>query len=78
MSLRMTFLLLQEKLKRRRIERRCDMRRIYHWADGNTIYSCEYECIGEVDWKLAGSDRKVKICKDSEEAIQETKLLNGE
>ncbi len=76
MSLRMALLLLQQRLKRR-TERRCDMRSVYFYADGNVIYSCEYETIGEVEWKIVGTDKKVKTCKDSEEAKQEVEKLNG-
>ena len=76
MSLRMKLLVLQQRLKRK-TERRIDMRNTYFYADGNVLYSCEYETIGEVEWKLVGTNQKIKICKDNEEAEEEAKKLNG-
>ena len=76
MSLRMKLLVLQQRLKRK-TERRIDMRRTYFYADGNVLYSCEYETIGEVEWKIVGSDKKVKVCKDGDEAEREKEKLNG-
>ena len=76
MSLRMKLLVLQQRLKRK-TERRIDMRNTYFYADGNVLYSCEYETIGEVEWKIVGTDKKVRVCENSESAEREMKKLNN-
>lgn len=53
------------------------MRWTYYFSEGGGIYSCEYEIISGVEWKLAGSDKKIKECRTEEDAEEMVKHLNN-
>jgi hypothetical protein len=51
--------------------------RTHFWIDGTTIYSCTAEHYKGGFWRVAGTEKAVRVCGSKEEAEIELKRLTN-